>query len=113
MFNLLKNAFTTGGLSDPERDPTSYYGDIYSLPNILINFVMGVSFSIALISIVYSGFLYANSSGDPKRAKKASDTLLWGVVAFAITLGALTIKYLLVGGVFGVPSVPDNAFISQ
>lgn len=83
------------------------YGSIGEFASMIINLLMGASFSIAIIAIGYSGILFANAKGDPKALKKAQDGLIWGVVAAAITLAAVVVKIIYLG-LLGVPdSVGD------
>ncbi len=87
------------GLTDP-------FGSIGAFLSFAINALMGISFSIALLSIGYSAFLYAMSAGDPKAVKAAFNTFVWGVIAAGITLLALVLKVIVVNQIIGVTS-PD------
>ena len=47
---------------------------------------------IAVLMIMYAGFMYVTARGDPGRIKKAHDALLWAVIGAAILLGAWVIS---------------------
>ena len=87
MFDLIPES-----ISDTLKNQTSI-GDIWGL---ILNIMMGVSFSISLLSIAYAGILYVNSSGDPKNASRAWQGFLWGAITGMVTLGIFVIKNALV-----------------
>ncbi|HLB51505.1 hypothetical protein A3F07_01210 [candidate division WWE3 bacterium RIFCSPHIGHO2_12_FULL_38_15] len=87
MFDLIPES-----ISDTLKNQTSI-GDILGL---ILNIMMGVSFSISLLSIAYAGILYVNSSGDPKNASRAWQGFLWGAITGMVTLGIFVIKNALV-----------------
>ena len=47
---------------------------------------------IAVMMIMYAGFMYVTAKGDPGQIKKAHDALLWAVIGAAILLGAWVIE---------------------
>lgn len=47
---------------------------------------------IAVMMIMYAGFMYVTAGGDPAKIKKAHDALLWAVIGAAILLGAWVIE---------------------
>ena len=47
---------------------------------------------VAVIMIMWAGFLYVTARGDPGQIKKAHDALLWAVIGAAILLGAWVIS---------------------
>ncbi|MEK7642785.1 MAG: pilin [Patescibacteria group bacterium] len=52
---------------------------------------------IAVIMIMYAGFLYVTAGGDTTKIKKAHDALLWSVIGAAILLGAWVISTAIEG----------------
>jgi len=83
MFDLIPNS-----ISNTLKNRTS----VSEILGLVLNIMMGVSFSISLISIAYAGILYVNSSGDPKNAGKAWQGFLWGSITGMVTLGIFVIK---------------------
>jgi hypothetical protein len=63
-----------------------------------VYFIVG---AIAVIMIVYSGFIYIISKGDPARVKKAKTSLIWAIAGFGIALAAGAITSMITGGMFG------------
>lgn len=47
---------------------------------------------VAVLMIMWAGFLYVTARGDPGQIKKARDALLWAVIGAAILLGAWVIS---------------------
>jgi len=47
---------------------------------------------VAVLMIMWAGFLYVTARGDPGQIKKAHDALLWAVIGAAILLGAWVIS---------------------
>lgn len=47
---------------------------------------------IAVLMVMYSGFMYVTAQGDPGKIKKARDSLLAAVIGAAILLGAWVIS---------------------
>ena len=92
MFDLIPNS-----ISNTLGDKTS----VSAILGLILNIMLGVSFSISLISIAYAGILYVNSSGDPKNASKAWQGFLWGALTGMVTLGIFVIKNAIVA-LFGV-----------
>lgn len=71
---------------------------------ILSNILSTVYFWAGIIAvglIVYGGFMYVISNGDPGRVKKAKDTLLYAVIGLIVVLVAFVITNLVIKGVNG------------
>ncbi|MEK7116861.1 MAG: pilin [Patescibacteria group bacterium] len=47
---------------------------------------------VAVMMIIYAGFMYVTARGDPGKIKTAHDALLWAVIGAAILLGARVIS---------------------
>lgn len=50
--------------------------------------VIPIGSVIAVLMIMYAGFLYVTARGDPTRIKEAHDALLYAIIGAAILLGA-------------------------
>ena len=68
--------------------------------NIAINVVLGVLGLLAVIVIIYGGFMYTTSVGDASKIKKAKDTIMYGVVGLVIALLAYAIVNFVVSSIF-------------
>ncbi len=54
----------------------------------VIQVVLGISGSIALLMIVYCGFTWLMSQGEPDKIKKGQQTIVWSVIGIAVLFGA-------------------------
>ena len=68
--------------------------------NLAINVVLGVLGLLAVIVIIYGGFMYTTSAGDASKIKKAKDTIMYGVVGLVIALLAYAIVNFVVSSIF-------------
>lgn len=92
MFNYLTAVKSGSGV--PALNNIKSISDVLA---IALNVLMGAGFAIALASIGWSAIQYTLSAGDPKAASTAWSTFLWGVIAAAVSLGALGIKVAILG----------------
>lgn len=56
-----------------------------------LNFVISVTGIIAVGVMVYGGFVYLTAQGDPSRAKRGRDVILYGLVGLAVAVLAFAI----------------------
>ncbi len=75
----------TSSLPRSGTDPNS---DL--LVNVL-NIVFGILGGIAFISILYGGFKYVTSQGQPDKLGKAKDIILYSIIGLGISLSAFGI----------------------
>lgn len=61
----------------------------------IINDLAGVAGIVCVIMIIYSGFLYTTSAGDPAKAMKAKKTLTAAIVGLVIALLSMAIIYFI------------------
>lgn len=62
-----------------------------SIPQIIgfvIQAALGIAGSIALLMIVYGGFTWLMSQGEPDKIKKGQQTIVWSVLGIAVLFGA-------------------------
>lgn len=62
------------------------------LLNNVLNLAYFVAGMVAVIVLIFAGFLYVTSNGDPGKTKTAKNTILYAVVGiiFVITAAAIT-----------------------
>ena len=66
---------------------------IEGLINTIVNdILLPIGGVVAVLMIMYAGFMYVTAQGDPGQIKKAHDALLWAVIGAAILLGAWVIS---------------------
>lgn len=56
---------------------------------------------IALVLIIYSGFMLLTSQGESDKVKKGRDTLLWSIVGIVVILSSLGILTFIDNALFG------------
>ena len=71
--------------------------------NILVDLFFLVGFA-ALGFIIYGGFLYMSSAGDPSRAASGKNTLLHATIGLVIAVLANVITNTLINVIFGAAS---------
>ncbi len=65
--------------------------NIGELVNSILGIVLQISVPVAVVFIIYSGFLFVTARGDPKKLTDAKRTFMWTVVGIAVLLGASVI----------------------
>lgn len=68
----------------------------------IINVILGVLGVVTVIVVILGGVQYVTSAGDPAKAKKAKDTIMYGVIGLVVALLAWAIVNFVVGAVVGV-----------
>ena len=86
----------------PSSPPTAIpnpliYGSIPELLDHLLSVLLLLSGTVVVIMIAYAGLLYIISTGDPTRRKKATETLKYAVIGFAIIASARVIVSIVTG----------------
>jgi len=78
-------------------DWVSSLSDVFGL---IINVVMGVAISLAVIFLGIGGIKYITSQGDPKASEAAKNAITNAVIGLVVAIAAFGIKKL-VGNVIG------------
>jgi len=68
---------------------------IASLVEAVANVVMKIGFMVAVVFIIYSGFLYVSARGSEDKLKKAHATFTWTIIGTAVILGAWVIALVV------------------
>lgn len=61
----------------------------------VIKILIQIGLSVAVLFIVYSGYLFVTAGGNSEKVSKAGTVFLWAVVGTAILLGALVIMQVV------------------
>ena len=67
------------------------------IETIVKEILVPVGTAVAVVMIIYAGFLYVTAGGNETQIKKAHDALLWAVIGAAILLGAYIISQAIQG----------------
>ncbi len=89
----------TGGLSNPLQAD-----NFAELIEDIIEWLVSIGMVIAVVMIVYSGFLFMVSGGSEEKVTKAKRTLIWSLIGLAVLLvgrGWISIIQELLGGTTG------------
>lgn len=71
---------------------------VYELIRTIVNdILLPIGGVLAVLMIMYAGFMYVTAKGDPGKIKAAHDALLWAVIGAAILLGAWVISEAIRG----------------
>lgn len=88
----------TIGNSFKLESPLKNIGGIDQLVKVIIDsIVLPLGMSIAVLFIIYSGFLYVKAQGNPPKLAEAHRALMWTLVGTAVLLGAWVLAQLVSG----------------
>ena len=62
----------------------------------IIRMVLGLTGTVALVIVIYAGFIWMIAGGNEERAEQAKKWLYSGVIGLAIILSAYTITYFVI-----------------
>lgn len=74
--------------------------DLNAMAGTIINVVLGVIGFVAVLMIIYGGFLYTTSAGDSSKVTKAKNTIMYGIVGLVIALLAFAIVNFVLKSLF-------------
>ncbi len=98
----------TGGLSVP--DQTQYAEGLVRETNLrdfvinVTNFILGFLGLIAILIIVYGGFLYLTAAGEQEKAEKGKKSVTYAIIGIVLILGS----YAIVNTVLQAPTGEDT-----
>ncbi len=72
----------------------------------LIQAALGISGSLALLMIVYGGFLWLTAGGKTDRIEKGKQTLLWSIIGLAVIFGANILANFVISTLGGATAAP-------
>lgn len=75
-------------------NPINTY-DLTQLLATLLKLVARIAFPIIVLFIVYIGFLFVTSQGNPEKLKEAREYFLWAIVGALLILGAEALSYAI------------------
>lgn len=103
LFLLLPYFFVHGQASncDPNQNvicnPLKGSGNLLAFLQKVLDIVIKLGAIIALIAIIYAGFLFVTAGGSDEKIKTAKKTILYTVLGTAIILGAKVILTVIEG----------------
>ena len=100
-FNSVLAQTGTGGTNSPTvattlTNPLGSVSTPQALIGTVINSILGIVGSIALLFFVYGGLIWMTSSGNAEKVKKGRDTLVWAAVGLVVIFSAYGLtRYVL------------------
>jgi hypothetical protein len=85
----------SGGGATPLQNPLNNIGSFPDLIDAILQIVIKIGVPIAVLAIIYSGFLFVTAQGNEEKLNTAKSALTWTVVGTAILLGS----WILAGAV--------------
>ena len=62
----------------------------------IVNVIIGIIGFVAVVMMVYGGFLYTTSAGDANKVTKAKNTIMYGLIGLVVALLAFAIVNFVV-----------------
>ncbi len=84
----ISDRFDTGGKITGAKSVGELIGNI-------IDILLGLVLTIAILFLIIGGFFYITSAGDPDKAKKGKQTLTYAVLGIALVMLSYTIVYVI------------------
>lgn len=85
----------TGGSSSAKLDNPISVGSFPEFISLLLKIAVQIGFPVAVLFIIYSGFLFVKAQGNEKDLEKAKKALTWTIIGTAILLGASVLSYAI------------------
>lgn len=79
------------------RTTTSGPTDLVATFAVITNILLFLVGAVAVIALIYGGFLYVTSAGDAGRVKTAKDTIVYSVIGIVVAVLAYAIVNFVVG----------------
>lgn len=90
----------------PDTAPTADFSD--TLIGIL-NGVIGILATVAVVVIIIGGIYYMTSNGDPGKVKRAKDTILYAVIGLIVcALAAVIVNFVVKTLILQTPATDDT-----
>ncbi len=70
------------------QNPLNNISSFGELISAILDIVMMIGFPVAVLAIMYSGFLFVTAQGNSEKLESAKNALLWTIVGTAILLGS-------------------------
>lgn len=89
-FAAVCNPNRSGGLDNPicATDLSTFLADLLGL-------IAVIALPIVALFLVYVGFLFISSQGNPEKLKEAKSYFLWAVVGALLVLGAQALSFAI------------------
>ncbi len=91
--NILQPLFSSLAIDKLEDKVTDPLGnkDLTGLITSIVEYAFDLVGIIAVIMVIYGGFLYITSAGDETKAKQATSTLTYAIIGIIVAFAAIII----------------------
>lgn len=102
-FNVVP-ALAQGGLIRPDDAPTSItdatggQGSFRELAKTFLNFILGFLGFLAVVMVIYGGFLYVTAAGKQEKVDEGKKIILYAIIGIVIILLSFAIVNTVLGG---------------
>ena len=98
---------------DPKTGKSSDVTDFPTVLGTVIKAALGIIGSITLLMLIWGGFQWLTSAGNPEKVKKGTQTMIWAAVGAFLVLSSYLIMstftdYLVSGGSQATPSAATS-----
>ena len=90
-FNLVKATNTM--IDNPLGDTTT----LSQLIDEILNVIITIATPLAILAVIYAGFLFVKAQGDTTKLQEARTMLIWTVVGIMVLLGATLLSSVISG----------------
>jgi putative copper export protein len=70
--------------------------DLPSLFKTIINYALGIAFFVAVIYLIYGGFLYITSAGNEESAEKGKNAIVYSLIGIVV----IVLSFVIVSAVY-------------
>lgn len=92
---------STAGGSVTLDNPLGQNVSVQNLIGRIINAVLGIVGSLALVMFIYGGFIWMLAAGNNERVQRGKDIIIWAVIGLVIIFSAYALVKLVFSGLKG------------
>lgn len=101
MFSGIALAGSAGEFIGPESNVVGTSGSLRDLVLKIVNFFLGFLGLLAVIMVIYGGFLYISSAGNDEKVGQAKKILLYAVLGIVVIVVSFALVNTLLKGLGG------------
>lgn len=90
-----RDGVSAGGGASGELDNPISVGSFPDFIALLLKIAVQIGFPVAVLFIIYSGFLFVKAQGNETELTKAKKALTWTIIGTAVLLGASVLSYAI------------------
>lgn len=99
-------------VSNTVKNPLPQFKTLANVFGVMMNVIMGVAVSLAVIFLGLGGIKYITAKGDAKAAEEARTWLTNAVIGMVVALGALAVKTIVLESILNAGEQDNDIVIS-